>query len=66
MTITVIHEVRWLPNDIAERLARLEDKMDRVLRFVETDPAALKSLQDSLKSSTDTLDSAVKSNQPKL
>lgn len=35
MTITVIHEVRWLPNDIAERLQRIEDKLDRAVKAWE-------------------------------
>lgn len=64
MTITVIHEVRWLPNDVAERLARLETKLDHVLEILEIDPSKLKSLQENLKSSNDALDSAVKSQQP--
>lgn len=35
MTITVIHEVRWLPNDIAERLQRIEDKLDHAIKAWE-------------------------------
>lgn len=59
-TINVVHEVRWLPNDVEARLARLEEKIDKVLKRLP-DPAVLQALQDSLKSSTDALDSAVKS-----
>lgn len=55
-TINVVHEVRWLPNDV-------EAKLDRILKLLEADPAALKELQEKLKASNDALDTAVKSQQ---
>lgn len=34
ITFKVIHEVSWLPNDVAERLQRLSDELNEVHKIV--------------------------------
>lgn len=48
-----------------EQLTRIEKKIDQLLEAVKTDPEALKQVQNNLASLTDTLEGAVKNQQPK-
>lgn len=56
LTIKVIHEVRWLPNDV-------EAKLNHIIELLEGDPAALQQLTAKLKESTDSLQAAVEQQQ---
>lgn len=57
-TVNVIHEVRWLPNDV-------EAKLNHIIELLETDPAILNALQEKLKASNDALQQAIETQQPK-
>ncbi len=49
----------------AEQLNRIEKKLDQVQQALDVDPEALKQLAAKIRSTTDTLESAVKNQQPK-
>lgn len=48
-----------------EQLNRIEKKVDQILKTIEADPEALKAIAAKIRATTDTLESAVKNQQPK-
>lgn len=72
MTITVIHEVRWLPNDIGDKLDHLltaiqtlDAKVDELTLAVrETNETQIRALADEVKAVREKLQTSI-DNQPK-
>lgn len=52
-----------LPPDFRARFARIETKVDAILRAVVTDPAALEALRVSLEAGADALQATVDANR---
>lgn len=67
MTITVIHEVRWLPNDVGAKLGQilsavqaLDGKVDELaLSIKETNDTQIRALADEVKSVREKLQTSV-------
>lgn len=49
----------------SEQLNRIEKKVDQILEALVADPEALKQIAAKIRTTTDTLESAVKNQQPK-
>lgn len=71
MIITVIHEVRWLPNEVEAKLDRLavglkmlDEKIDELTLLVKEDnKAQIQSLADDVKAVRDKLQTSVNNQQ---